>query len=208
MVARHYAPAHEFVCVTDDAAGIDGDIRIVPLWHEHARIANPWGGNRPSCYRRLKLFSIEAADLIGPRFVALDLDVVLTADMRPLWDRPEDFVIWGDTAKGTPYNGSMFLLQAGTRRKVWEQFDPRVSPMRTRQARYIGSDQAWLGLCLGKGECKWTAADGVYSFRNEIQNKRPARLPGNARIVIFHGAFDPWMPAVQRAHPWIASHYH
>lgn len=28
--------------------------------------------------------------IAGPRFVSIDLDVVITADLRPLWNRPED----------------------------------------------------------------------------------------------------------------------
>jgi len=209
MVARHYRHPHDFVCITDDAKGIDGDIRTVPIWDDFKDLPGPNGVN---CYRRLRAFSAQAADIIGPRFVSLDLDVVATADLAPLWDRPEDFVIWGDTARGTPYNGSMFLLRAGTRRKVWDEFNPRTSPARAKALRYIGSDQAWIGACLGPSERKWTAADGVYSFRNEIMPNPhklvPARpLPANARIVLFHGRFDPWMPHVQREHPWIRQHY-
>jgi hypothetical protein len=204
MVARHYAKPHDFVCLTDDAKGIDGDIRVVPLWNDYHELRGPNGVN---CYRRLRAFSAEAADIIGPRFVSLDLDCVITADVAPLWDRPEDFVIWGDTARGTPYNGSMFLLTAGTRRKVWEQFNPHHSPALARNLGYIGSDQAWIGACLGPHERKWSKADGVYSFRNEIQRHSRAGLPGNARIVMFHGRFDPWMPAVQAWHPWIKQHW-
>ena len=203
MVARHYRRPHSFVCITDDATGIDGDVRVVPIWHDFAQLRGPNGVN---CYRRLKAFSTEAADIIGPRFVSLDLDAVITADVSPLWDRPEDFVIWGDTARGTPYNGSMFLLRAGTRRQVWEKFDPASSPARAKALGYIGSDQAWIGACLGVNERKWSTADGVYSFRNEINGKR-RDLPPNARVVMFHGRFDPWMPQVQAQHRWIREHY-
>lgn len=203
MVARHYRRPHEFVCITDDARGIDGDVRIIPAWDDFRHLPGPNGVN---CYRRLRSFSAEAADLIGPRFVSLDLDAVLTDDVSPLWDRPEDFVIWGDTAVGTPYNGSMYLLQAGSRRRVWEEFDPVRSPALARRLRYIGSDQAWIGACLGPHEPKWSKADGVYSFRNEIQ--RGGGLPAGARIVLFHGKYDPWMPRVQLEHPWVREHYH
>jgi hypothetical protein len=203
MVARHYARPHRFVCITDDAKGIDGDVRVVPIWNDFAHLRGPNGVN---CYRRLRAFSAEAGDLIGPRFVSLDLDCVITADVSPLWDRPEDFVIWGDTARGTPYNGSMFLLTAGARRQVWERFDPEHSPAYAKRLGYIGSDQAWIGACLGLHERKWSKADGVYSFRNEIHGKR-RDLPLGARVVMFHGRFDPWMPAVQAQHRWIKEHW-
>ena len=44
-------------------------------------------------------------------------------------------------------------------------------------------------VCLGTGEAKWTARDGVYSFRNQIQPPRgKGALPPGARVVFFHGA--------------------
>ena len=58
--------------------GIDGDVRVVPIWNDFAHLRGPNGVN---CYRRLRAFSAEAADLIGPRFVSLDLDCVITADV-------------------------------------------------------------------------------------------------------------------------------
>lgn len=203
MVARHYRRPHDFVCLTDDPGGIDGDVRIIPIWDDYKELPGPHGVN---CYRRLRAFSAEAADLIGPRFVSLDLDVVLTGDVAPLWDRPEDFVIWGDVARRTPYNGSMWLLRAGTRRQVWETFDPQTSPVRAKQLGYIGSDQAWIGACLGEGEAKWGPEDGVYSWPVQV---RPfgGTLPPNARLVSFHGRDNPWTPGLAARHPWIAEHY-
>ena len=76
----------------------------------------------------------------------------------------------------------------------------------TKALRYIGSDQAWIGACLGPHERKWTKADGVYSFRNEI-NGRTRTLPPNCRMVNFHGRFDPWDPMVQAQHPWIRKYW-
>lgn len=206
MVARHYPYPHIFTCITDDPKGIDKDVRIIPLWDDLANVPNPHGPRGPSCYRRLKSFSKEAAEIIGPRFVSLDLDCVITGDLSPLWDRPEDFVIWGDTAKGTPYNGSMFLLRAGTRTKAWERFNPITSPRLSRAKRYIGSDQGWLGVCLGPNEKKWSASDGVYSYRNQIAPKG-GKLPANARIVLFHGRLNPWDREIQQKHEWVRRFY-
>lgn len=206
MVARHYQAPHRFVCITDDAEGLRGDVRVIPLWPDHANLPSPHGPGNPSCYRRLKLFSREAAALIGPRFVSLDLDAVITGDMRPVWDRPEDFVIWGDTSPGTPYNGSMMLMTAGARAQVWETFDPVRSPKMARQLNYWGSDQAWIGACLGPNEATWKTADGVYSWRVHVRPKQ-GKLPADARVVMFHGLEDPWQPRMLQQHPWIARHW-
>lgn len=212
MVARHYPQPHRFVCVTDDADGIDPDIEIVPLWNDFADIPNPFGHPRnPSCYRRLRMFHPDAAHWFGDRFVSLDLDVVITGGLETLWDRPEEFVIWGDTNPGTLYNASMVLLKAGSRAQVWTDFDPKTSPALTVRARQFGSDQGWISYRLGKGEATWSTKDGVYSFRNQIAHNHnkgellQCDLPERAKVVFFHGHVDPWADG-QRLR-WVRQNY-
>ena len=207
MVRRHYPHPHRFLCVTDDPTGIDpAAVEVIPSWDDFAAVPSPHGGKNPSCYRRLRMFHPEAAQWFGERFVSLDLDVVITGDLTPLWHRSEDFVAWGDTNKqpGSHYNGSMILLTAGSRPHVWTDFDPVVSPQQSREARCWGSDQGWISYCLGGGEAKWSKRDGVYSFRNDLKQDR--QLPADARIVMFHGNFDPWGAVAQQL-PWVRTHY-
>jgi hypothetical protein len=206
MVARHYPAPHRFVCVTDDATGIDPDIEIVPDWKDFADLPAPTGARNPSCYRRLRMYAPDIAAVFGPRFVSLDLDLVITADLTPVFDRPEDFVIWGDTNPRTFYNGSMVLMTAGARPHVWTSFDPVTSPRQARAVGHFGSDQGWISYCLGPHEVRWTKGDGVYSFHNHLQHAQ--RLPPDARVVVFHGHRDPWQRQVQQRYPWIATHYH
>lgn len=206
MVRRHYPHPHRFICVTDDSHGIDSRVEVMPAWNDYATVPSPHGIKHPSCYRRLRMFHPDAAQWFGERFVSLDLDVVITADLTPLWHRPEDIVLWGDTNKrpGSHYNGSMILLRAGSRPKAWTEFDPLVSPRQSEQAKCWGSDQGWLSYCLGPGEAKWSQRDGVYSFRNDLKQERA--LPANTRMVVFHGATDPWAPPAQQL-AWVRTHY-
>lgn len=206
MVRRHYQKPHRFTCITDDPKGIDSNIRIVPLWSDYGNLPSAYGSRNPSCYRRLKLFSAEAKELIGPRFVSLDLDMVITGDLSPLWDRTDDFIIWKSP---TPpprylYNGSMMLMTAGVRKAVWESFHPVKSVQETRAKRMFGSDQAWISLKLGPGEKTWDEGDGVYSFRLQINRQS---LPDKAKAVIFHGEFDPWDKYCQQI-DWVRANYH
>jgi hypothetical protein len=215
MVARHLMLPHRFSCITDDSKGIDSDIRVIPLGDVFANIPNPSKVRGPSCYRRLKMFSPEAKELIGERIVSMDLDVVVTGDLTELFDRPDEFVIWGGQSvqpgRGgnvfSWYNGSLMMLKAGSRTQVWTNFDPVKSPQLANTARCRGTDQGWLSYCLGKQEKIWGTLNGVYSFRNHIQPNR-GYLPANARFVAFHGAHDPWMPEIQRRYPWVREHYH
>lgn len=207
MVRKHYPGLGRFICVTDQPAGIDPAIEILPAWNDFEGVPSPHGAKNPSCYRRLRLFHPDAAQWFGERYVSLDLDVVLTADPTPLWERPEDVVFYGDTNKqpGSHYNGSMMLVRAGSRPDLWTRFDPVESPKLTVKARCWGSDQGWISYCLGNREAKWSRADGVYSFRNDLQGK--PQLPANARLIVFHGKHDPWSPWVHRNYPWVPVHY-
>lgn len=207
MVRRHYRKPHRINCITDDPQGIDSSIRVISLWSDYRNLRNPSFRNGPSCYCRLKAFSKEAADIIGPRFVSLDLDFVAVGDLSPLWDRDDDFIVWGDTFlaqdPGVPgYNGSMWMMTAGARSQVWERFDPLKSPQEANRARRMGSDQGWITYVLGKGEKMWTTADGVYSWRKHC--RKTGKLPPDARIVFFHGV--PWT-AVPPPISWVRENY-
>ncbi len=206
MVRRHYAGPHRFVCITDDASGIlDPDVEIFELWSDFGAVANPSGRKNPSCYRRLRLFARNTGDWLGDRFVCLDLDCVITGDLAPLWDVDDDFRIWRSTTSGNPYNGSMWMMKAGARPEVWEDFDPQLSPYQTSRAGYYGSDQAWLAYRLGSREATWGPEDGVHSYRSNLL-PNGGRLPKDSRVVFFHGKFDPWDPEPQRL-AWVREHY-
>lgn len=206
MIVRHYLKPHRFVCATDDATGLDR-IETMPLWNDHAEITNPHGRQNPSCYRRLKVFAPDARAIFGERVICLDLDMIVVANLAPLFDRDDDFIIWGesDFPRSQWYNGSLWSLRTGTRPQVWTEFDPRVSPMAAKRAGKRGSDQGWFSYILGPHEKTWSRADGVYSYRKHIE---PAggRLPENARIVAFHGRHDPWSIGPQRL-DWVREHW-
>jgi hypothetical protein len=206
MLKRHYKKPFELVCVTDEPRGIIQEVRAVKLWSDYANVPSPHGRGNPSCYRRLKMFSRGAGEIFGPRICSIDLDVVICREITQLFDIGQDFKMYGDTARGTPYNGSLIYHRAGARPQLWEKFDPLESPKLGIRLKYIGSDQAWIGACLGPNEAKFTKADGVYSYRNQIM-PGGGFLPPTAKIVIMHGHVDPWDPHVQRKHRWIAEHY-
>lgn len=205
MVARHYHAPHRFLCVTDDATGLAPEVEAIPLWNDFATIPSPHGGQNPSCYRRLRVFAPDIAALLGDRFVCVDLDTVITGDVAPLWDRPEPFVIWGETDPRSFYNGSMFLLTAGARTQVYERFNPATSPQTAKAAGKFGSDQGWISYCLGRGEAMWSRQDGVYSYRVHVR-PNGGQLPADARMVMFHGRVDPWSKEAQQL-PWVQEHW-
>jgi hypothetical protein len=218
MVARHYPEAHRFICVTDDPTGLDAGVEVVPLWDDHAELKNPSFKDGPNCYRRLKMFAREAGTVFGERFVCLDLDTLITGDLRPLLNRTEDFIAWKNPNVMWPYNGSMFMLTAGARPDVWESFNPITSPAISNSAGCRGSDQGWMSYVLGRGEATWDRCDGVWSYQDHIikrvvyrgkvlSRKQKIQMPAGARIIMFHGMFDPWSQKAHDLTPWVAEHY-
>lgn len=210
MFRRHLHMPFEFVCITDDPAGIDPDIRVLPLWDDLANVGNPHGPREPSCYRRLKLFSAQMAPLFSDRILWCDLDMVLTRDVTPLFDRPESAVLLSTDVAHIPVNGSLVLFTPSAHRDVWDDFDPAVSPQAARRSGCHGSDQGWLAHKLLPRAATWTpgpGGDGIYFFGQHLrQTQMQGRLPDDARLVSFHGRGNPWDVEQQR-HAWIREHY-
>ena len=92
MLRRHYHKPHRFVCVTDEPEALSG-IEAIPIWSDLSTMPSPLGHSYPSCYRRLKVFAPDAGELFGERLVSIDLDMVITGDVTPLFDRRGDEVM-------------------------------------------------------------------------------------------------------------------
>ncbi len=211
MVARNYPHPHRFNCITDDVTqgGFDPEVNLIPLWDDHRKRESLYGPNTPSCYPRLRAFDKHTMLSFGmKRFVSIDLDVVITGDLTEVFDRKEDFLIWGATLRRTPYNGSLWMMNVGARQQVWDRFsqDPEKLITRARGAGFYGSDQAVMNYVLGPHEVKLDEQHGVYSYRMHVKPVN-GTLPKNAKIVFFEGHYDPWNPATQDVAPWITRYY-
>lgn len=196
MVRRHCSLDIEIACVTDLAQGIDPSIRIItpPGFHDDLKTSR-WRGGRPSCYRRLAMFSPDAADLFGAdRFVSMDLDCVIGGSIDSILDRPEDFVICGPSQAGARwiYNGSMMLMDAGARRCVYDDFTPEGAE--AASLRFVGSDQAWIAYALGNGEATWTPDHGVVRWNGDRSGP----------LMFFPGNIKPWDCIADR---FVGEHY-
>jgi hypothetical protein len=184
-VERNLTIPHEFICITDDPTGIE--CKTLPMWDTYREL----GG----CYTRLFAFSEEMKQLIGDRFVMVDLDMVVVGSLDKLVSRKEDFIInQYDVRRVLPdnkqvYNGSLIMMDAGARQHVWKIFNQKTSlAIMQNQKRYIGSDQAWINYILGGNQPLFTKKDGVYRFQL-LTNKK--KLPENACLVSFAGNADP-----------------
>lgn len=200
MVRRHLSMDHEIAIVTDMPEGIDPSIRIIKPPGDFIDVTIPtWGADRglPQCFRRLAMFAPDAAETFGERFVSMDLDCVIAEPLDPLFDRDDDFMMYRGTTDRRPYNGSMVMMTAGARSKVYTDFTPERAAEAGRQ--YVGSDQAWISHCLGWGEATWGPEDGVVWWGSSRNYTAP-----EWRLMFFPGEPKPWQ---LMGDDWVAAHY-
>jgi len=199
MVSRNLAMPHRLACVTTETDLPPNVERIDPPG-EFEDVEPAWGPRKPNCFRRLSMFRRDAAKLFGERFVCMDLDVVIGGQLDPLFDRDDDLVLFKGTHPSRPYNGSMMLIRAGCRPQVYEEFTAKGG--RFAGEIFVGSDQAWLALCLGGGEKTWDERDGVHWYKHgKFSNKL------QPRVLFFPGKLKPWTLAPLHIHPFISNNY-
>jgi len=198
---------YRLICVTDQPEGVA--VETFPLWDDCSQMLSPRGPEAPSCYRRLKLFDPATTRALGisdgKRVVQIDLDMLVTGEIWPLFERAEPFVGWH--AKGSvqqlTYNGSMWMFPAGTLGYLWAEFNQSDGPRLAMNAGFFGSDQAILShLLVGKGRARagWDQSDGCYAFRDIRVS--PCQPP-DARLISFYGRWKPWDAETHRLAPWV-----
>lgn len=207
--ARHLHVQHRFHLVTDDPSNVDPRVVTHPMFYGHADMM----AAQRSCFRRIRMYHRDFAELVGPRILHVDLDVVLVADVTPLFDRSEPLVVYdqGGTRKQPAYNPSLVLMDAGVLHHMWEEFDaePKNVHARARQEGWQVSDMAVLGYYASRMRPlppTWGPDDGVYAYWRDVRGRSGA-LPPGARVVTFHGNDNPGDAKVRALCPWLDEHW-
>lgn len=207
MVKRNLTIDYEFVCFTEDAVGIDSNIRIEPL--ELINGVQGWW------YK--PLFFNPKISLKGT-LLFLDLDIVIFDNIDKLFTyKPGEFCIIRDFNRHVvpnynKFNSSIFRVETHIHQhsNVYNLFvdNPRVPIM-----KYHG-DQDWLRVCITKDfhfwpenwiqSYKWEMR-GKPKFNNNTRGKRDFAQQGEPvvqdglSVAVFHGdpnphnCKDPWV---------------
>jgi hypothetical protein len=184
--------------------------RNLKQWHRFV-VFEPFPGDEklfPGCFVRLRMFSkiFQNYYCIEPEshLICLDLDLIVTGELDPLFDRDESLVIFqgANAANPCPFNGSVIMVQAGKHHELWDEFS--LEKATTIPFYEFPDDQGWIHHMMPNAagwECG--PASGIYAFRKPHWPKND-QLPTDARMVAFPGARDP----SQFAHlPWIKEHW-
>jgi hypothetical protein len=162
----------------------------------------------PGCFARLRAFDpawqAEQGIAPGDRIVTLDLDLIVTGDLGPLFDIADDFAILqgANAVNPCPYNGSVWMLRAGAHAEMWNEFSLEAAARVPFYA--FPDDQAWMAHKLPSAKAwKVGPESGIYAFKKRCWPKGD-ELPTDARIVAFPG----WRDPVQFTHlPWVRKHW-
>jgi hypothetical protein len=186
-VHRNLNEAHRFIAFTDAPRHLPG----IEQWP----ILNTGLLSKPGCFARLRLFDPKWQRNLGiahgDRVVNMDLDLVVTGALDPLFARPDDFTILQgiNTTNPCPVNGSIWMLRAGARPDVWTEFSLENYAARGVPFHAFPDDQGWFHHMMPDAGA-WGPADGVYGFKKEGWPSGDA-LPDGARVVAFPGWRDP-----------------
>lgn len=188
MMEKHVTVPHEFVCLTDDASGLD--VRHIKIDRIRAPI---W---RMDNFTKLRAFE----QVFDGDCVLLDMDAVILRNIDHIVADPAPFKIMAGTVSKAddlpvcPYNSSLVKFDQEHARRIWDAWrETDIADIPTRDSsgrKMIGSDQVFLAHAVPDAPT-WTPSDGVIQWQRRRGCQNPA-------IVFFAGLVKPWDTRVRR----------
>ncbi|WP_068117156.1 glycosyl transferase [Tropicimonas marinistellae] len=196
---RNLSVPVRFFCMTEDADGLHPEIEALDLPIEPFRAEMEAAlavANRQGAMRKVSLFRPGLIpDLDGP-LLGFDLDVVITGALDDILHHAPGRVAmradWVEARRGRKTgHGSVFRYDPALHGWLYETLaaDPAGEVAKAR-----GSEQRYTStLAQEKGAFAYLPPDQVVSFKHGCLHLPPMnylsepRLPGNARVVCFHG---------------------
>ena len=215
MVARNLSREFRFVCLTEDAKGLDSRIEVFPLPEMAVSLDGPERG-----WNKLAVFSETLYDLKG-KVLCLDLDLIITGSLDDLFDCPGEVMIIKDWIKkdGTG-NSSVYRFEVGAHPEILEEFGRSFEQIKQTHR----NEQEYLSAMLMKKNALvyWPEA-WCRSFKRHCIKPfslffaRETEMPKDTRVLVFHGKPDPheavagvsgkWYRRFKPA-TWVAEHWH
>jgi hypothetical protein len=220
MVRRHLQRPFRFVCLTDDAEGIDPSVEVKPIpmvGFDEFDQRKPWTFGHG--WLKLTSFASPLYDLQG-RTLFLDLDIVILDSLDPFFDQSGEFIVikeW-DKKDGTG-NTSCYLYTIGAHADALEHlkngYPTSVAPVR--------NEQEFITLYLARqGKLSYWPEAWCRSFKRHCLRPglmgwfKPPTVPQGARLIAFHGKPNPpdaiagvsgkWYRRVMPTQ-WVADHW-
>ena len=159
MVARHLARPFRLVCLTDDAAGLRGEVVSAPI-PAMPRIAQP----KERGWLKIASFSPALTGLLDEVVLFLDLDVAIMGSLDPFFDHPGAVPLIRDWYHPVRLvgNSSVYRYRPAERHAIFEHFSQNADAIVTR----IRNEQEYLSEYLqARGELSFWPPDWAPSYR-------------------------------------------
>ncbi|MCB1774574.1 MAG: hypothetical protein KDI88_13240 [Gammaproteobacteria bacterium] len=222
-VRRNLARPFQFYCCTDNGAGLDDEVRVIPF-PDNPGVKRAW----PDILVKLAVLRNGFGDLTGPTLF-LDLDVAITGSLDVFFDHApgrfciiHNWVNWRKALLGrrpAVGNSSVFRFEAGQSDYAYQTFLREMA--RAENRAEFNTEQAFLTYAMG--DPVWWPDEWVRSYKWNCRPAfplnlvRPPALPEHCRILVFHGRPDPdeairGFPGRKLHHrtlpaPWIADYW-
>ena len=161
---------HRFICLTDkpNLHKIEG----IEFKQAHVAIADSW------C--KLSLFTPQLAEAYKGKAFYLDLDVVITGKLDPLFKDTDKFITIKDWWRAG-INSSLMIFELGKWTKIYSKF-------KTSDMQRLKGDQDLINEVLEESEIKHFGEVEVQSYKaNNLANK----FNPQTKVVVFHGKPKP-----------------
>jgi len=191
MVARNLSRPFRFVCLTDRPEEIRAEVTCAPI-PRLPPIAQP----KERGWLKIASFSPELAGLLDETVLFLDLDVIVTGSLDPLFDHPGAFPMIRDWYHPVRLvgNSSVYRYRPAERRALFEAFRQDADAIVTR----IRNEQEFVSEYLeARGELSFWPRAWCQSFRVSCLAPWPMRAwetprrPDDCRVLVFHGEPKP-----------------
>lgn len=222
MVKRHLKRDFKFICLTDDAVGLDSHINVLPLPEIDIpadKAVSPW--------RKLGMFSHKIGDLSGWTLF-LDLDVVIMNDIDCLFDyaiaQNKLTIIENWTQKGRGVgNSSVYVFELGRYAVLLDHFNHNKDDVFSKHS----NEQIYLCHYITEhlGGISYWPETWCQSFKVHCRPpfpwryfQTPRKPHADCKVLVFHGdpgvnealkggfAGGKWQK-YNRATPWIKDYY-
>lgn len=216
MVSRNLSLPFQMTCFTDNSKGILPSINIAQLPSLNLPLGAPERG-----WNKLSTFQNDLAGLKGDALF-LDLDIVIVSNIDELFIYPAEFAIIQDSKLKHKKigNSSVYRFKLGSHQDILEKFQNNFSSIQSKHR----NEQAYLSAEMNElGKLSFWPKAWCPSFKYHCMYPWPlnyfitAKIPENAKIIIFHGHPEPdeaisgvttkWYRHV-RPTPWIKKFWH
>lgn len=226
MVKRNITLPFRFICMTEVPDGIEKGVEIKPL----PEFQEPPAPYLKFClaWRKLALFDDPVYDLQG-KTLFLDLDVVVIDNIDCFFSFSDKLAIIENWSQPNRLIGqsSVFCFDIGKYKHLLDKYRNQQDEV----LRNNRTEQVYITRELGVGGFEYFPDDWCKSFKMHCMPggvfnsfKIPAKIPENAKIIVFHGKPDPpdaiagqWGKPVPwfkkfyktvKPTQWIAEHWH